>query len=283
MGNKETIVLLINPSIQNKRAKKIVLEIIAVLSERQIRFTSYTYSWPEDLNSYKEVWIIGGDGTLNYFLNLYRHIHIPIAIFRAGTGNDFAWSLYGALSASQQAKYLLTATLHWVDAATCNEHVFINGAGIGFDGEVVRSIKSIRWIGGHLGYLFAVMKQIFIFKEPSLRVEYEGNIIEDIFLLCLICNSSRMGGGFKVSPESKTDDGFLNLVLCRQLTLFNRLRYLPIIDKGQHLHLGCILHSTVSKVNVSCNKSLYIQLDGELHSGKFFNITVMPKRYLFRY
>nr|MBA3674657.1 hypothetical protein [Chitinophagaceae bacterium] len=98
MDNSATILLLINPLAKKKKTNKIVKEIVAVLSDRKISFVSFTAVWPEEINFYKEVWIIGGDGTLNYFLNFYNSIEIPIVIFKGGTGNDFATRLYGKLS-----------------------------------------------------------------------------------------------------------------------------------------------------------------------------------------
>lgn len=280
--NGNTIVVLVNP-LYKKRAKQTVVEIADVLSENNISFQLFTDTWPADLNSYKEVWMIGGDGTLNHLLNRYSDITIPISVFKAGTGNDFALGLYGAVPVTQQARYLLSAPTHWIDAGMCNEHIFMNGVGIGFDGEVVRSIRSIRWIGGHFGYMLAVLKQVFFYKEIKLRIEYEDKSVEDKFLLCLVCNSVSMGGGFRVSPESKITDGLLNIVLCTRLGLLKRLRYLPVIEKGRHLKLQFIDHFKTSKLKITSSKNIYIQLDGELLSGKVFDITVMHKRYLFKY
>jgi diacylglycerol kinase (ATP) len=31
-----------------------------------------------------EAWIVGGDGTLNYFINLYKEIAVPLVIFKGG-------------------------------------------------------------------------------------------------------------------------------------------------------------------------------------------------------
>ncbi len=87
-----------------------------------------------------------------------------------------------------------------------------------------------------------------------------------------------------VSPESKIDDGMLNVILCKPLTLFKRLRYLPVIEKGKHLHLPFINSlSNISNIKVSTTKKVYAQIDGDLYYDDVFNITVLPKRYLFKY
>ena len=155
--------------------------------------------------------------------------------------------------------------------------------GIGFDGEVIRSINTVRWIGGHLGYFLAVIKQIFFYKELLLTIQVDNNIFTGKYLLTMICNSSRMGGGFMVSPQSMIDDGILNVILCKPLTLFKRLRYLPVIEKGKHLCLPFINSLPgVSNIKVSSAKKVYAQIDGDLYYDHIFDITILPKRYLFR-
>lgn len=84
MQLQQTILLLINPLGNKKRIGKIVTQITDVLTQRKIYFTSFATAWPANIDSYKEVWIIGGDGTLNYFLNFYNSVEIPIVIFKGG-------------------------------------------------------------------------------------------------------------------------------------------------------------------------------------------------------
>ncbi len=283
MDNSATILLLINPLAKKKKTNKIVKEIVAVLSDRKISFVSFTAVWPEEINFYKEVWIIGGDGTLNYFLNFYNSIEIPIVIFKGGTGNDFATRLYGKLSIAEQINKVVDAQPQYVDAAECNGRKFINGIGVGFDGEVLQSINAIRILGGHLGYLWIVLKKIFSFKELSYHIRYEGTTISEKFLLVMVTNSSSTGGGFMVSPEAVINDGKLNMVLCKPLPILKRLKNLPIIEKGKHLNKEFILHKLVSNVIIECEQEMLAQIDGELISAKTFDIKVLPGQYLFKY
>ena len=279
----QTIAILINPNLKDRKLKGILNKILIVLLKRNMANKSYREEWPTDINIFKEVWIIGGDGTLNYLLNYYKTITIPIAIFKGGTGNDFAWKLYGKVSIAKQLNNILVATPKKVDAAECNGRIFINGIGLGFDGEVLRSIKTVRLIGGHIGYLLVVIKKIFIFKEHRFTIRFDGKMIEGNFLLVLVTNSTRTGGGFLVSPEASIVDGKLNMILCQPFSITKRLMNLPIIQNGKHLDKNYIIHKLVNRVVIECKKKLYAQLDGELIDGKTFTIKVTPQRYLFKY
>jgi Sphingosine kinase and enzymes related to eukaryotic diacylglycerol kinase len=283
MQLEETIVLLINPLGNKKRIGKIIDQISAALSKKKISFTCFTDPWPVEINIYKEVWLIGGDGTLNYFLNFYKDIQIPIVLFKGGTGNDFSTKLYGNITVDEQIDKVLKAEVKLIDAAECNGRKFINGVGIGFDGEVLRSINSIRLLGGHLGYLWVVLRKIFSFKEKYYQIQYGSTNLSEKFLLVMITNSTTTGGGFIVSPEAKINDGKLNMVLCKPLKVFKRLKYLPVIEKGKYLHKYFILHKEVTDIKIICEKETLAQIDGELISAKSFQIKVLPKQYQFKF
>ena len=276
------IILLINPLGNKKRVDKIVSQVSSSLIQQKILFAAFT-TWPGEINSYKEAWLIGGDGTVNYFLNFYKTIRIPIVIFKGGTGNDFATKLYGQITVNEQIHKILIAEPKYVDAAECNGRKFINGVGIGFDGEVLRSMSSIRLLGGHLGYLSIVIRKIFSFREQSFRIQYDEERLTDKFLLLMITNSTTTGGGFMVSPEAKIDDGKLNMVLCKPQPVIKRLQYLPVIEKGKHLSRDFILHKEIDCIKIECDTETLAQIDGELISATSFDIKVLPGHYLFKY
>jgi YegS/Rv2252/BmrU family lipid kinase len=226
---------------------------------------------------------VGGDGTLNYFLNAYSAISIPLVIFKGGTGNDFAWQLYGTMNVMQQVQHVLNATAQPVDAGMCNDTFFVNSVGIGFDGEVLRSMSAIRRMAGHLGYLWVVIKKIFSFKEFLFSINVNERKISEKFLLVNVANASRTGGGFLISPQAKINDGALNLVLCKPLSITQRLKFLPVIEKGKHLRLPFIAHEQINNLMVTCHTKVFAQLDGELIHNDCFDIKILPAHFSFKY
>ena len=278
-----SIAILINPRSGKGRAVKTGQWLTGQLSQRNIKHRLFTDEWPLNFNWFTEAWIVGGDGTINYFLNGYKNIPVPIAIFKGGTGNDFAWKLYGNISLRDQLELVLTATAKRVDTASCNGRQYVNSLGIGFDGEVLKSMGAIRWMGGHLGYLWVVLRKIFSFKESFFSIACGDKKITGKFLLVIINNSSRTGGGFMVAPGAKVDDGKLDMVLCKPLSVFKRLRYLPVIEKGRHLELPFIDYSCPVEVRIEAQQELYAQLDGEMIKAKIFDIKIFPGNLLVKY
>ena len=275
------IAVVVNPG--SGKAIKIGQWLITQLKERYIPHTLFIENWPPDFNGFSETWIVGGDGTMNYFLNYYKDIAVPLAIFKGGTGNDFAWKLYGDISMTQQLELVLTTTAKRVDAASCNDQLYVNSLGIGFDGEVLQSMRTIRWMGGHLGYLLVVLRKIFSFKEFRFTITTGDAILIEKYLLVIVNNSSRTGGGFMVAPQASINDGKLDMVLCKPLSIIKRLRYLPVIEKGKHLKLPFIDFSNREEVKIEAECKIPAQLDGELIHEKLFVMKILPGRLLIKY
>ncbi|MBK8710613.1 MAG: hypothetical protein IPL97_01830 [Niastella sp.] len=268
--------ILVNPLSGTGNAVELGNWLATQLACKEISHSLFVGNWPQMMDTFTDIWIVGGDGTVNYFLNHYTYSKTALSIFKGGTGNDFHWKLYGDISREEQFEKILSATARPIDAACCNNQIYINSSGIGFDGEVLRSMKAIRKLGGHIGYLWVVLKKIFSYREPEFSITVNGKQWHGKYLLVSANNSSRTGGGFLVTPKALLDDAKLDLLLCKPLGLFKRLLYLPKIETGKHLALSCISYFQATDIKVSCEFPLYAQLDGELIKEKTFHYTVLP-------
>ena len=280
---KPSILLLVNSHSGKGKALKVSGLLQVILSEKNIAFRIYKDTWPDQLTGFTEVWLVGGDGTVNYYINRFKDAAIPFAIFKGGTGNDLAWKLYGDISTKQQADLILQSSPRKIDCGVCNGRLYANSLGIGFDGEVLRSMGAIRWLGGHLGYLLVVIKKICSFREFSFKITAGSQRFSGKYLLVIINNSSRTGGGFMVSPKASLTDGKLDLVLCQELTLLKRLRYLPVIEKGKHTDLPFIHYSHEDGVKIVCDREVFAQIDGEQIAAKIFDIKMIREALLVKY
>lgn len=275
------IALVVNPKAGKGKAMAVAGILSGKLYHFAVQYNLFNDYWPEHFDGYSEVWLIGGDGTINYFINRYPDITIPIALFKGGTGDDFAFHLYGEADWKQQFEIVLKATPKPVDAGKCNDKLFLVGVGIGFEGEILKSMHTIRTIGGHLGYYLVVLKKIFSFKEHHFKVYGQELIADEKFLLVEINNTSRTGGGFTVSPDARSDDGLLNLVLCKPLTILQRMKYLSKVKKGRQLSLPLISQYISKTFIIECNEILSAHIDGELLVAKRFEFEVIENKFNF--
>ncbi len=152
--------------------------------------------------------------------------------------------------------------------------LFLNGVGIGIEGEVLSAMEAIRWIGGALGYYLAAIPALFRFKTYHIQ----GN--RAVFL-CMVFNSARAGGGFHFFPMASIQDGLLDRMICDPMPVWKRLFYMPIIQSGRHAHLPFIHFSKIKSERIVCDRALKAQVDGEVLEADAFEFTILPAKFKF--
>ena len=228
------IAILVNPKAGKGRAQKVLSDVLKQAEEFDLKI--FTTNWPESFNEFSDIFLIGGDGTLNYFINQYPEIGLPITLFKGGSGNDFAWKLYGNISVKEHFQNAINSKPKSIDAGTCNGKIFLNGVGIGFDGSIVKSMGAKRFISaGFIAYLWTVIKHLFFYKEKNLEIKSGDFFQQGRLFMVTVANGSRYGGGFMVSPGSVINDGLLDLITISKINPLKRIFYLPAMMKGKHL------------------------------------------------
>ena len=265
--------------------KSILLaEKIAVhLANKKITYVIFKDHWPADFNSFTDIFIVGGDGTLNYFINQYPHISLPLVIFNGGTGNDFHWLLYGKQTLDQQLDIALNESAKPIDMAKCNDRYFINGLGLGFEGEVAKALVGKKKYSGKISFLITILKKIFTYHSKNYLIKSSEGIVQGKKLLVDISNGARSGGGFHVAPEAKANDGLLDIIIANPINALQRLWYLPVIEKGKHLRLSIIQHFRTSKITIESDQIIQYHLDGEYFEDEKLIIQLLPGKLSFRY
>lgn len=277
------IAILVNPQAGSGRGIKLSQKVISIIEHQPITYQLFSDNWPPHFNSFTDIWIVGGDGTLNYFINRYPDIQLPLVLFKGGSGNDFYWLLYGSKNLEQMIETAFSAYPQKVDAGSCNGRLFLNCAGAGFDGVVVKNLMGKNKKQGKASFYKEVIKNIFFYKEQHYYLDSKPTSINGNFLIVSIMNGKRAGGGFTIAPQADISDGQLEITLIEPLNILKRLRYLPVIEKGRHGGLPFIRSFQSAKLQLSSDQLMHVQLDGEYYSSKNIQIELLPGKFLFRY
>lgn len=284
MPVEKNISIVCNKHAGNGRATFLAKRISEELQKRNILHSVFYNDWPGDITRYTDVWIIGGDGTLNYFFNKYPAIKTPLAVFNGGTGNDVHSLLYKEKSFEEQLETALSAMPRPIDGGKCNDKYFLNGVGIGFEGAVAKSLtRKKKTKTGKAAFMSAIIQKVFFYSSKKYKAAATEYSMEGQRLLISVMNGHRAGGGFHIAPASSIDDGWLDVVLVDKLNPFRRLRWLPVIENGKHLGLPFIKHFRTKKLIVTSEEPMDTHLDGEYYSAKRLEIEILPSKYLFRY
>ncbi len=280
---KRNIAILCNVLAGSGRARGIAESISGELQRMDISHIVFTQNWPNQFGDMTDVFIVGGDGTVNYFINKYPGIRLPLVVFSGGTGNDFHWCLYGNLEWKEQLQTVLKRKSQPVDAGKCNDRYFINGIGVGFEGEVVKALSGKKKRPGKASFLMTTLKKIITYRSRNYVIKSGEFGFAGKKLLIDVSNGRRAGGGFHITPIAEVNDGLFDIVIAEALISIQRLRFLPVIEKGKHLHLPFIHYFRAKRIYIESEQLIQFHLDGEYGEASKLDIEILPGRLNFRY
>ena len=277
------IALLCNPLAGAGRAVGLTDQIALALQKKKVDYQIFSNFWPSTFETFTDIWIIGGDGTLNYFINHYPDTQLTLGIFGGGTGNDFHWLLYGTKTFNDQIETMLHAEPRAIDVGICNGAYFINELGIGFEGAVAKALTGKKKRPGKASFMLTVLKKIFSYRSKIYWVGTDTIHFAGKKLLVDISNGKRAGGGFHIAPNAMADDGLLDIVTAEAMGPLKRLYYLPVIEKGKHMDLHCIMHFQASRLVIESEGTIEYHTDGEYHEAGKLEIGIKKASLQFRY
>lgn len=86
-------------------------------------------------------------------------------------------------------------------------------------------------------------------------------------LLLVLCNGSREGGGFRVQPLARPDDGIFHYAGVRKVSRPMMFRLVPEVMKGTHGRFSQVRMGEFHRMDLAADKPLYIHTDGEIFAG----------------
>ncbi len=229
-------------------------------------------------NTFTDLIIIGGDGTINETVNGLTH-DIPVSIIPTGTGNDFVKMINIGKSREDHFKTAVEGAVKKIDLGLCDDRKFVNGIGIGFDGQIVEDMveKKVPVLSGHAAYYYHVLRILGGYRERAFSYQVDHKSLTKDLILLTIGNGSTFGGGFKLMPNAKLDDGLLEVCEIGKLSGFKRFLNIHKLSNGTHGSMKMVDFHQAKSVKVAENPLLFAHIDGERMGQPPFEIKVLPK------
>jgi len=241
------------------------------------------------------VLLFGGDGTVHRHLGQLVRLGLPVLVVAAGSGNDFARSVglgrvrdslaawrkfcageakvrsvdLGVIAAVENAG---GAPAPYVPLAPHGSRYFCCVAGVGLDGEVARRANRLpRWLRGHGGYVLTVVPTIFTFTPLPMKILTSSGGKDESWtvrseqptLVAAFANAPSFGGGMKIAPRAKMDDGLLDICIVGAVSPLRLLRLFPRVYSGHHLSMREMEYFQASRVRIETEHPLDVYADGE--------------------
>ncbi len=219
--------------------------------------------------------IVGGDGTLNHFINGVedREYSFPIYCYAAGTGNDFINDVTGEKSDElvEINKYIRRLPVIEVKG---QKYKFINGIGYGIDGWACEEGDKNREKnkGATPNYTtIAIKGLLYKFKTVNAKVTVDGVTREykNVWMAPSM-NGRYFGGGMMVTPSQDrlNEERNLSLVVVTSKSRLKLLTIFPKIFKGGHVKHTDVFHLFTGKdIKVEFDRPIALQIDGETVLG----------------
>lgn len=245
--------------------------------------------------------VFGGDGTIHRHLSQLVELALPVLVVPVGSGNDFAralglrrvrdsvaaWRDFCAGRNNVQAidVGVITPLQKEPAAADIGEsrQFFCSVAGVGLSSEVTsRANRLSPWLRGHGGYALTLAPTLLRFAAFPLKLsmvdEGEGWRVRSnqSTMLAAFANTSTYGGGMKIAPRAKMDDGQLDVCVIGGVDPFKLACMFPTVYFGKHLSIRQVEYFQAEKLRVETELPLDVYADGEYVCRTPVDVGVQP-------
>jgi diacylglycerol kinase (ATP) len=216
---------------------------------------------------------MGGDGTIGACASGLAaagpDARAALGVVPAGGGNDLARALGLPTGDPLAAAGLLPGLpRRRVDLATADGRRFLNVAGAGFDAEVNRLANTrLRRAPTALRYAGALLAKLAVERPARFTLTLDGRRQELAAWLVVVANGRSYGGGMRVAPGTRLDDGVLDVVVVGGLSRAGFLTTFPKVYAGRHLEHPLVQAHHARRVELAADRPRAVYADGE-HAGE---------------
>lgn len=296
--------MFVNPSAGAGRAGRKAAVVAAAFRQRNFAVQISETRSAEDLRrqaseaitrGFTTLIAMGGDGTLQALAQPAVGNAVTLGVIPAGGGNDFAAALGIPGDLTRAVEIIVRGESRAVDlmcvraqAATTPDGAvpgkttayYLGGGGVGLDAEAVQlaNVRFAHW-PGRLRYVASALAALRKFSGAEVRVDLvapQPAIIEKRLLLAALLNTPSFGGGLRVAPDARMDDGLGEVVLLETLRRWEVAALLPRLLWSGELRTRRATRLRASRIKIAASVPIKFQGDGEILCATPLEIEVLP-------
>lgn len=261
------VIILHNPLSKNRKSKRATKKLVDFHKAQNIPFRLKSVLKVDDLNEYfthqkkiEQVILIGGDGTINGFVNRiydYLPLPFPVHLHPGGSGNDFLRTL----KKERPVEVPVMKVIY-----NGNTQYFMNGTGMGMDALIGMKVDQSP-NKSQSQYFFATVSTFFTYQPSVLSCELDGEkkIFERAFFITAN-NGQYFGGGMQIAPKATLTDTSLDVVLAHGTNKLKLFWLFLKIYRGTHIrYTKNVFAQKVKHIKAFFPQGEVNQCDGECH------------------
>ncbi len=233
------------------------------------------------------IYACGGDGTLNEVVTgVMGYDNVAVTVYSGGSGNDFV-KIFDEPKAFFDLNRLLDAEETFFDLIRCNDDYALNICSVGLDARIGTDITRFKrrpLFRGSRAYIASTVVNVVQGISDHYVVELNGERFDEEFTLVCVCNGRFYGGGFNPVPEAEPDDGKLEVLLAKKVSLAEVATLIGKYKNGGYRDIpDKIVYRQTDSLRIICDKPAVINLDGERRVARTIEISLAKEKVRFFY
>ena len=230
---------------------------------------------------YRKIIAAGGDGTINIVVNamMKNDLHVPLALFPAGTANDFAHyfdiptDIDGMLSIALEDNYMDA------DLGKCNDRYFVNVAAIGPVIDVSQKTDAtMKNALGIVAYYLRGLSEVKSLKPVEFTITSpQINFTGDIFFM-VVMNGNSAGGFRRLGVQSSINDGLLDVIIFKEMNFMELLPLAINVLQGRHDENKNVIYFQTPSLRIESPADMSTDVDGERGEPLPLDIEIVSRR-----
>ena len=274
------MLFIVNPISGQKKAMKFLPDIISLFNRADYEVITYMTGAQGDATRMAalrggDVDIVvccGGDGTFNETITglLDNNIQVPVGYIPSGSTNDFATSMKLSSNPLRAAQDIIDGQPVSYDVGKFGSRYFSYVASFGaFTQTSYTTPQSIKNVLGHTAYVLSGISEISQIRKEHVRMEIDGEIVEDDYLFGAISNSTSVGGVLTLDPSLvDMGDGLFEILLVRApRNLLEITECLQGLQAQDYRNCSMVTFRSARKVRILASSDMLWTLDGEREDG----------------
>ncbi|MDR2355064.1 MAG: YegS/Rv2252/BmrU family lipid kinase [Clostridiales Family XIII bacterium] len=230
---------------------------------------------------YRKCIAAGGDGTIHSMVNaMIKHeIDLPLAIFPAGTANDFASYLDLPNKLDDMIEIALGEKYTEVDVGVAGGRCFVNVLAMGMLADISQKTDpNLKNTLGVISYYLKGFSELPNLRPVPVRITCEAFNLEANIYFMLVMNGRSAGGFRRLAPDAVMNDGLLDVIIFREMPIMELAPLLIAVMTGQHPVNRNVISFKTAALRIESEQEIATDMDGETGNLLPVEISILHKR-----
>jgi YegS/Rv2252/BmrU family lipid kinase len=269
-----SVCLIVNPAAGGGRAGRVAPAVQRALGEHGLTVSRCD---TRDLDHARQLTLtaaqagetvaaLSGDGMIGAVADVLRGVPDSVlGVLPGGRGNDLARVLGIPEDPVAACEVIAAGVVRPVDLGEVGGRTFVGIASAGFDSDANRIANQAPARLGNLVYAYGALRALLSWRAARFEVQIEpsGERLSFSGYTIAAANSGVYGGGMRLAPGARLDDGMLDIVAIEHVGRLRFLANLPKVFKGAHVRLPSVRVLRATAVTLSAERPFVLYADGD--------------------